>query len=138
MEAILPNQRQARSLVVTVSFFWAFCAIAALGVVLSTPALLAIGAVIGLPFGFRFYFLRYQLWEPETGQSPWRMMLDPSLVSERMDAWRHMRDLFRPSWIKQTVHETGWNVWPVGLGLAGLLAIGLGLLIGAVATGRHP
>jgi hypothetical protein len=138
MEAILPSRSQARGLVVTVFLFWAFGAIAALGVFFSRPALLAVGVVIALPFGIRIYFLLFQLWEPATGKTPWRMLLDQRQGRLPTDDWQHMRDLFRPSWIRHTLRETGWNVWLVGLGLAGLLVIDLGLFFGALFSGRHP
>ncbi len=130
----MPDQRQSRALVVSLILFWLGCLIGFVGVLLPQSPLLAMAALVALPFGFRFYFVLYQVWEGDTGVSAWRMMFDPTVVRARLDVTRRMLDLFRPTWIRHTLRETGWSTRFVGSVLAGLLFIDLSLFVVAVVA----
>jgi hypothetical protein len=121
---LLPNESQARKLVTSLAIFWGAWGIAVLGA-LGVAALSAAAVVVGLVFGFRFYLTLYEVWEPESGVSPWRMMFLPGFSRGRLRASLHLRDLLRPSWIGHTLRVTGWNAKFVGLGLLALLVTDL-------------
>lgn len=105
---------------------------------LATPAIPAVAVVIGLVFVLRFYLTLYQVWEPESGVTPRRMMFVPGFSRARFRAGLHLRDPFRPSWIRYTLRITGWNARFVGLALLTLLlsdlAIGAAVLPHLAAT----
>jgi len=126
MAELLPNREQARKLVVSLAVFWAAWGIGVTAAGAGVPALLGLVVPIGLVFGFRFFLTLYRVWEPETGESAWRVMFVPSFSRRRSRALRgHTFDLFKPSWIGHTLRETGWNPSFVGYGLMGLLAADL-------------
>jgi hypothetical protein len=124
MPELLPNQNQARALVVSLGVFWLLWGVAVGGFAVAAPVG-AIALVVALFFAFRFYFTLYRVWEPESGVSPWRMMFVPSLSRRRVRASLRLFDLFRPSWIRHTLRVTGWNPRLTGGVLLGLLIVDL-------------
>jgi hypothetical protein len=128
MAELLPNREQARKLVASIAIFWSAVVIAVLaGPVV--PAVGVIAVIIGLLFGARFYLTLYQVWEPESGESAWRMMFVPSLSRRRIRASLHTFDVSRPRWVAHTLRETGWNPKIVGYGLLALLVVDVVLVV---------
>jgi hypothetical protein len=135
-DARLPDRRQARRLVVSLSLFWALWAVTVTMMLAPRPSLIAIA--FGFPCigsGFVFYYTLYDVWSERTGVSALQMFVFPGFRAS-MVAWRAMFTLFRPSWIRATLRATGWPALPVGIGLGLLLVVDLGLLGGLFAA--HP
>ena len=120
MVDLLPNRQQARQLVISLAVFWSAWAVAVVGFDIA-PALGPPAFLVGFVAVFRFYLTLFRVWEPESSESAWRMMFVPSFRRSRMRASLHLFDLFRPSWIRQTLRATGWPPKVVGSGLLALL-----------------
>jgi hypothetical protein len=126
---LVPNCVQARRLVTSLALFWASWGVAVSALGIGVPAAFGVAIVVALSFGFRFYFVLYGIWEPETGESAWRMMLVPKLSRDHIRGSRHLFDLFRPKWIRQTLRATEWDPRIPGFGLLALLIADLVLAV---------
>ena len=116
----LPNRKQARTIVTCVAIFWTCWGVGVAGIKTFGPAVIPV-MLIGILFCIRGYIALYEVWEPESGESAWRMMFFPSFRKERARiGMRVGTDLFRPRWIRHTIRETGWNPKVVGFGLLGI------------------
>jgi len=132
---LIPNEEQARRLVTSLAVFWFAWGVGILGF-WKAPPVGAIAIIVGLVFGFRFYFTLYGVWQPESGESPLKMMFVPGFSRSRLRASRHMFDLLRPSWIRKTIRATAWPPAGVAFTLLGLLLADL--LIAVVVFPRLP
>src|SRR6266700_7453412 len=121
MADALPNRKQARILVASLAIFWGSWGIA-FASFSSVPAVGAAAAIVGLVFGYRFWLTLYRIWDPESKEPSWRMILWPRFRLHRTHLARHLFDLLSPSWIKHTLRETGGNPRVAGFGLLALLA----------------
>lgn len=135
MEPLLPDAREARRLVVSLAIFWGGWGLALIGFWKAPTAGVIVFAVT-FAAGIFFYLTLYGVWERESGIPAWRMMLVPGVSRDRRRAAMHLADLFRPSWIKHTLRETGWPPRVVGTALLATLA--LDLLIFATVAPRIP
>jgi hypothetical protein len=135
VEPLLPDTRQARRLVVTLAIFWGGWGLSLIGFWLAPVAGVMLFAIT-FAAGLLFYLTLYGIWERESGISAWRMMFVPGFSRNRRRAALHLADLFRPSWIKHTLRETGWPPRFVGTALLATLAVDL--LIFATVAPRIP
>src|SRR5262249_44280046 len=88
---LVPNRVQARQVVVSVAVFWTCWGIGVAGAN-TVPALAGIFFVVGLLAGLRFELTLLRVWQPESGESPLRMLFVPSFRRSRMRVHRHLFD----------------------------------------------
>lgn len=98
----------------------------------TASALAGIVVVVGFGAGLSFFLTLYKVWEPESGESPIRMMFVPSFRRSRMRVQRHLFDLLRPSWIRRTLRATDWPPEWVGVGLLALVVADLVLFFSSL------
>jgi hypothetical protein len=127
----LPSRRQARTLVLSLSFFWLAAAGLSLddgtgasdrglGSSLANVLFVLAAAAIGL-----FNYTLFRVWEPVTDESPWTMMFSPSIEIAR-EALRATSALFRPSWFRPALAATEWRLSVCLTALVGSLAVAIG------------
>ena len=133
LDAVIPDRRHARRLVVSVAIFWALWGMLFVGTLNGAPGgLLAPAFVVAISSCLYFYLIFFDVWRDTLGAPTWRVLLVPSF--RRATTTRKlMRNLYRPRWLWATLRATEWSPWALASGLLALLATDL-VIFGAFSV----
>lgn len=127
-ERLFPNRQQSRTIVIGVGTFWAMWGIA-VALVQGGGPFAAVPIMIGMVALLRAFYAMFAVYQPSTGRSPWHMMFVPRFRRQDFRASLALYDLLRPSYVRHTLKETGWNPWYAGGSLLVLLSLDVAIAI---------